>query len=368
MPTGNPQRAGANIGLFNRENTQAQDFFLPDFCRAQSLLLVILIGELLALIITLLQAQSTQSLWYWLGIYSLSIQSVSLTSVIILCQLRGWLGRFNDLLAGAVCWLIILLVTTLFWAVSVHYFYALPISLEDSMQRQMLIKQLMIAGLIGAVALRYFYLQQQYKKQLQLEASARLQALQARIRPHFLFNSLNVIASLTRLDASKAERAIEDLSDLIRATLDNKDELIPLQKELENGRRYLALEELRLGDRLRVIWQVDEDCMTHPVPPLSVQPLLENAVYHGIQPLPEGGTVTLTVQKHGNDLFLEVTNPRAAEAYSKPHNGRGMALRNIRQRLRVLYGQSAKLELSEQGTSYRVMMTIPDKPRLTGEE
>jgi len=169
---------------------------------------------------------------------------------------------------------------------------------------------------------------------------------------------MNVIASLTRIDPKKAETAIEDLSDLIRATLDTHSELIPLSTELENGKRYLGIEALRLGERLKIDWQVDQQCLNCLVPPLSVQPLLENAVYHGIQMVPDGGVVTVKIKKKDDSVLIEVSNPKLEESL---HKGHGIALNNITQRLDVLFKGHASLKQKNLGAIYQVTMKIPTK-------
>ncbi|MDQ7049066.1 MAG: histidine kinase [Enterobacterales bacterium] len=335
-----------------------QTFFLPDFCRVESVLMVVLVGELLAVIFTMLALPNVSNNWQLLGLYSISIQCISLPSVLILCLFRPTLARLSDIVAGFLSLMVILSMTFVYSNITLVYYYGGIFDLTEELQRQFFIKNLVVAGLIGSVLLRYFYLQQQYRKQIALESSARLEALQARIRPHFLFNSMNVIASLTRIDPRKAETAIEDLSDLIRATLDNKNELIHLKTELENGKKYLSIEVLRLGERLAVNWQVDDDCLSVMVPPLSVQPLLENAVYHGIQMVTKGGAIDIKIHKDDHLLFISVANPKQKNVH---HKGQGIALNNISQRLEVLFGERAKLERKSTDSSYQVTMSIPLK-------
>lgn len=334
------------------------EFFLPDFCQPQSLFLVVLIGELLAVIFTLLDFRPMGNLWNSLGIYSISVQIISLVSVSFLCWLRPWLAKYSDWASGLLSLSIILLTTLVFTYVVVRFYWQIPVDITESSQSNIFIRHLFIAGLIGSVALRYFYLQQQYRQKLASEASARLEALQARIRPHFLFNSMNVIASLTRIDPAKAESAIEDLSDLFRATLENKQDLIPFSEELQNAERYLAIEKIRLGDRMDVAKNIEAECLEVLVPPLSVQPLVENAVYHGIQMLPEGGVVEISAELDDELMVISVLNPRAKEP---SHKGHGIALKNIGQRLEVIYSGRAKLERESDDHCYRVTMTIPLK-------
>jgi two-component system, LytTR family, sensor histidine kinase AlgZ len=325
----------------------------------------VLIGELLAVIFTMITANSSTDGWQLLGLYSISLQWISLSSVMILCLLRPSLAGLKDFLAGIISLLIILTATLIYSFVAIRFYFGLEFDLTVASQTQFLLKNLVVAGLIGSVLLRYFYLQQQYRKQISLESSARLEALQARIRPHFLFNSMNVIASLTRIDPKKAETAIEDLSDLIRATLDTHSELIPLKTELENGKRYLAIESLRLGDRLSIDWQVEDNCLACLVPPLSVQPLLENAVYHGIQMVPDGGVVTVKIEKQQDQVVIQVSNPRIEKS---EHKGHGIALNNITQRLDVLFKGMASLKQDSSGELFLVTMTIPTKMPVQGNQ
>lgn len=332
------------------------EFFLPDFCQIQSLLMVVLIGELLAVIFTLLNIQPSTDNWQLFGLFSISLQWISLSSVFILCLLRPSLAKLNDVVAGLISLLVVLIATFIYSYVTLIFYYGVYFDLSLSIQLQFFMKNMIVAGLIGSVLLRYFFLQQQYIKQLALESSARLEALQARIRPHFLFNSMNVIASLTRIDAKKAETAIEDLSDLIRATLDNKSELIPLKAELKNGKKYLSIETLRLGERLQIEWQIDQNCLSVLVPPLSVQPLLENAVYHGIQMLPEGGKVSIIIKQQADHILIQVINPKLEKSR---HKGNGIALNNITQRLEVIFAGRANLQRENLVNQYKVTMKIP---------
>ena len=343
--------------LFMRDtSTKPKDFFLPDFCQTQSVFLVVLISEILAVIFTLINIQPDATIWYSLGLYSISIQIVTLFSVALLCILRPFLENRSIWLSASMSMAVILLTSLIFSYVAIKWYWLEEFNLSDVLQRHLIIRNLLICGLIGSIALRYFYLQQQYRRQLQLESSARLEALQARIRPHFLFNSLNVIASLTRIDPAKAESAIEDLCDLFRATLNNKQDLIEFSSELKNSECYLAIEKLRLGDRLKIERQIDQDALTVLVPPLSLQPLLENAVYHGIQMLPEGGVVNLIAKIKSDMLVIQVINPRVSLESKKGH---GMALKNIRQRLEVIYSNKAVLTLSNNDDTYCAEMRIP---------
>ena len=191
------------------------------------------------------------------------------------------------------------------------------------------------------------------------QAEARLAALNARIRPHFLFNSLNAVLSLIRARPQQAEAALESLSDLFRAAMRDPGELVSLADEIDLGRQYLELEKLRLGERLHVDWQLAGVPMDLPIPPLMLQPLLENAVYHGIEPSPEGGAVTVAIRQVGEELRIVISNPTAGQL---PHAaGNQMALANIRERLALYYDLEARLETEAGDHRYDVRITLPCK-------
>jgi two-component system sensor histidine kinase AlgZ len=170
---------------------------------------------------------------------------------------------------------------------------------------------------------------------------------------------MNTIASLTRSDPIAAERAIEDLADLFRASLGNSDEPISLEQELEVVRVYQRMEEQRLGDRLTVDWQLDDMPMQTPVPGLTIQPLLENAIYHGIEPLASGGVITITGKAHDGVVTISVSNPLAPENQRCKSNGHQLALDNIRQRLALTYGDRARLDVEELANQFRVLIEFP---------
>lgn len=190
---------------------------------------------------------------------------------------------------------------------------------------------------------------------------ARLAALNARIRPHFLFNALNAVLSLIRAEPRRAEEALETLADLFRSALRDARELVPLSEEIALGRQYLELEKLRLGERLQVAWEVADVPLDLPIPPLMLQPLLENAVYHGIEPASEGGTVRIAFSRRGDQLRIEIANPLPASAQQAP--GNRMALANIRERLELYYDLEARLEIESGPASHLVRIVLPCRHR-----
>jgi two-component system sensor histidine kinase AlgZ len=186
---------------------------------------------------------------------------------------------------------------------------------------------------------------------------ARLQALQARIRPHFLFNSINAVLSLVRSEPRRAETALEDLADLFRVLMADNRDLVPLEREIELCRQYLGLEALRLGNRLRVEWQVDKMPGDALVPPLLLQPLLENAVYHGIEPSMEPGVISIHIFNDRDRVHMLLRNPTREEG--SHHTGNKMALANIRERLSLHFDAEASLQTSASGGHYEVRITLP---------
>lgn len=221
-----------------------------------------------------------------------------------------------------------------------------------------LIRNCLISAILSAVILRYFYVQHQWKSNIQTEARSRIQALQARIKPHFLFNSMNTIASLTVSDPHKAEKAVLDLADLFRVSLAQQDK-IPLNDELNFIRGYINIEELRLGERLNVAFNIQAGLnLTTPVPALIIQPLVENAIYHGIEPFTAGGTIIIDISSDAQGLIVRITNPIPQERDPK-RSGNKMAQDNIRQRLQLAYGGQAKMDIYESGEDYTASFNIP---------
>jgi two-component system, LytTR family, sensor histidine kinase AlgZ len=214
-----------------------------------------------------------------------------------------------------------------------------------------------LTAIITAMVLYYFYLfQRAYSPAI---AEARLQALQARIRPHFLFNSINAVLSLIRSQPKQAETALEDMADLFRVLMADNRELVPLAQEIALCRQYLSLEKLRLGARLNVNWQIDQMPADAMIPPLILQPLFENAVYHGIEPLPTGGEINVQITNHKKEIFITINNPCNSE--KEHYGGNKMALKNIKERLLLHYDLEASLKSVLKHGRYEVQINIPNK-------
>ncbi|CAG0948440.1 two-component system, LytTR family, sensor histidine kinase AlgZ [Burkholderiales bacterium] len=219
-----------------------------------------------------------------------------------------------------------------------------------------LLKHLLLALVATAVLVAYFRLRQRALSPA--IAEARLQALQARIRPHFLFNSLNGVLSLVRRDPHRAEEALHDMADLFRVLMRDNRDLTPLADEVELCRQYLALEQLRLGARLVVDWNVKSMPGDALVPPLVLQPLLENAVYHGIEPSSQPGTVSVNIFLSKGEVHAVLRNPYRSSGGSH-HKGNKMALDNVRERLALHFDAEASLESKVLDRAYEVHIRMP---------
>jgi two-component system sensor histidine kinase AlgZ len=197
-------------------------------------------------------------------------------------------------------------------------------------------------------------------------SEARLIALQARIRPHFLFNSLNTVLGLLRSDPRQAESTLQDLSELFRVFMRDTRELVPLSAELETCRQYLAIETLRLKPRLEVHWALSNLPMDALVPSLLIQPLIENAVHHGIEPSSDPGLVEVSGQLRVDRIRIEIVNPLPAKGTGPGRMGNQMALSNVRERLMLLFDMEAELRMDTEGDRFRLTLDFPYRPERRG--
>lgn len=336
------------------------DFFLPDFCGLRMVFAVVVLSELFAFVLTLSRSGSPAP-WNDLALISMFVQWAGLSSAAILCAARRLLCGAGNITAAIISYLLILVVILLISEVSYHALSDYLFQEDARDHAEFLLRNLAIGAIIAALALRYFYVHYQWRRRIEAEGEARIQALQARIRPHFLFNSMNTIASLIHNRPEVAEEAVEDISDLFRASLATDQRLIPVEQELFLIRRYLHMEQLRLDDRLKVEWSLGELDMQALIPPLILQPLVENAVYHGIEPLPDGGTVVIGATTLQGRLVFTLTNPVGGGSEPSHIHGNRIAQENIRQRLAAHYGDRAGLETALDNDLYTVRLFIPLK-------
>ena len=345
-------------------SNDARSLNLPDFCAARAVLAVVLIVTLTAIVLVVARQSSGLSFWLDLARSSLFLLWAGMGSAAALCLLRARLASLPLALASAVALGSVLAVIAL---VSLGVLWLGSSALLGPRASNLLLPiapqnffaaNLGIGAIVGALALRYFYVTGEWRRNVELQARARVRALQARIRPHFLFNSMNTIAALTRTDPARAEEAVEDLADLFRANLNEKRSSITLKEELEVARIYQRIEQLRLGERLHVIWDVADLPMRARVPGLLMQPLLENAIYHGIEPRPTGGIVTVSGSLDGDTIALTVRNP-LPEAGEAAHAGNRIALDNIRERMDLIYPGRSSVEANRIGDEYIVRLRFP---------
>jgi len=332
-------------------------FFVPDLCQVNSVLFVVILTQLFAFILSLVTAQQVLIDWEYLGPLSLFCQSIALSSAAVICWLRNKVRTQRTSVVISYFMGVILGITGLYsWLSS--QFLLLDVGENTSL---FIFKNVLVSAILSALALRYFFIQFQWREQKQAELRARIEALQARIKPHFLFNSMNTIASLISINPEQAEEAVLDLSTLFRATLNNQMMLIPLDDELSLCRRYLNIEALRLGKRLHIDWQLETDDLSNKhhikIPPLTLQPLVENAIYHGIQPRTEGGTITIKSHYKNDTVYILISNPY--ESSLKKHQGNHIALDNIRSRLNGIFDSTAVLKVSQLDGIYTVTLRIP---------
>jgi two-component system sensor histidine kinase AlgZ len=319
---------------------------LPNFRNLGVMLRVLVIVTTLTVVAAMLKSSSWGSLLQqWLGIAAV-VQPIAILSVLLLGAANSWLHRIEYRFAVVLIVLAELAVTLL-----VLRFGALILETEIAdAGRDVFFAVATTLTLIG-----YFNLRNRALSPALTEA--RLQALQARIRPHFLFNSINAVLSLIRAEPRRAEAALEDMADLFRVLMADNRDLAPLENEVELCRQYLALEQLRLGERLQIEWHVDNMPKDALMPPLVLQPLLENAVYHGIEPSIDPGVVSVNIYLVRDQVHMVLRNPYRKDG--SHHAGNKMALGNIRERLALHFDAEASLQARVGESEYEVHITIP---------
>ena len=341
---------------------------LPNLCSVEALLSLVIFGQLLAIVLVVAKMGIADFRWPVFGLTTFLIEWVILCSVACVCPLRHWLSKQSTLLSVSCCYGIVLSVTVL-CSITGQYL----LKTQTAHIPVTLLSHLLIAAIILGIFLHYFYLRQRLMNQEQTMLEAKVQALQSRIRPHFLVNSMNSIASLIAIDALKAEQMVVDLAELFRASL-KEPSFVPLSSELSLCKRFLAIEQQRLGERLKVKWKLSDPTLLDNanIPSLILQPLLENAIYHGVQPLEQGGEVLIEVEHPKDEILIKITNPRLPGAEMAQHTrhrkqafqkqlleGNGIAMDNIRHRLTALYGPKASLRLVQSTTEFTVIVRYP---------
>ena len=317
-------------------------------------------GELLAIILALTPSVQAQDRIARLALYSLFIQWIALSCTATLCLSRNYLNRLSDFWIASLSYGLILLVSLVITELAWWIFHVRPAPGRHLDGHASFFFECMgISAIVSALSLRYFYIQHQWRKNIESEAEARVQALQSRIRPHFLFNCMNTIASLARKDPKLAEEATEDLADLFRVSLQEAKRMSTVIKEISLCKRYLRIESHRFGDRLKTVWDTDGLPEHARLPNLTLQPILENAIYHGIEPLPEGGVIHIRGQSSAHEITITIDNPLPAGINADHHKGNQMALDNIRQRLSAYYGDKGQLLTEIDNHRYITRIIVP---------
>jgi len=323
---------------------------LPDFRNLGTVLRILVAVNGAAVIAAIIQAPRLE-LWSGEVLDNISVLEPQLMlQLTLLYALSPWLAR-QPYATGA--WIVAGMTVACGLAVNVL------IDATHIVKGGDLLRDLLLGLLLCGALLYYFQLRA--KALSPAVAEARLQALQARIRPHFLFNSITAVLSLVRNDPRQAETALEDMADLFRVLMRDNRELTPLADEVELCRQYLALEKLRLGERLQVEWHLNSMPGDALVPPLVLQPLLENAVYHGIEPSSAPGVVSINIFFKNGDVHAILRNPYQADG-GIHHGGNKMAMANVRERLALHFDAEGTLESKVVGNAYEVHLRMPYRP------
>ena len=322
---------------------QQSSYFFGQIGNWRYLLELFVGGNVLALVLSLAEAQSWQALNFMhLLQYILYINWVLLSfaaCVELFHQYFDRMGIKSALITGFLLLQAIVLVTTVSLNILIHF--GMNFHLHD-LTSEIAFKQvgmhLSFGILLGTLCFRYLYLREQWTRQRHSELNSRIQAMQARIQPHFLFNSLNSAISLISIDPDKAEHMLLNLSRLFRASFQEL-KLVSLQEEIDLCQRYLEIEQIRLGDRLQLEWKLENKDLYSQVqiPLLTLQPLLENSIFHGVEKILTKSTISVLIEILQNQINIIITNP-----YSQDHaalkRGNGIAIENVRQRLKAYYG------------------------------
>jgi len=358
------QRLGQRLspeGIPPREKTE----FLPNFCTGEVVFNVVVVAEMLAIVINLiiprdfLSATPLQDLL----LLSVFIQWVALAGTAVLCYTRKYLNRLPNLRALGMAYLLLLLTTFVVSECTVLLLWAVGrlSSPFPEWYTSFHVLNLTISAIINGLLLRLFLAKHELQSRTLSEARAKLQALQSRIRPHFVFNSMNIIASLTRSAPEKAEAAIEDMADLFRMMLSEDETLVPVKNEIDVANKYLALEALRLDNRLNVNWDTGKFPRKAVMPVLTLQPLLENAIRYGIEELPAGGTIDVRLWEENDQIHIRVSNPLPKTKSKQAKSTPGQSLGNIRQRFQSHYGEQATLTSTEEDGRFTVTVVLPTR-------
>ncbi|MDH3688411.1 MAG: histidine kinase [Gammaproteobacteria bacterium] len=357
---------GTDARLRNRAASQPAGTnnvdLLPNFCGGEMVINVVVLAQFLAVAATVISRPVLTNVFQDLLITSLFVQWVALTSVAVLCLLRRMLNRLPPGRVVIMMYLVLLCVT---WGVSEAALWLMwgvgfITSPRPDWYSYFHIQNLTVSAIVNALALRYFLARHELRLKTLSEARARVDILKSRIRPHFLFNSMNIIASLTHAAPARAEAAIEDLADLFRLMLDESKDLVNVQKEVVVARKYLKIEQLRLEDRLRVDWDVETIPTATKTPALILQLILEHVIQHSIESLTEGGTINIGLKTVNHSLQLSVSSPAPDSSEMTQELQSSATLEYIQLKLREHYGDAATIDFGiDQDRQFLVKIAHP---------
>lgn len=354
---------GRLLRLFAPAPAGDDTHFLPNFCRGHAIGGIMMIAELLAIVVTLVTRRISTNLFQDLLLVSLFVQWIALSGAATLCIARRFLDKLPNSRALGFAYLLLLAVVLVVSeaAVWVLWLTGAVGSPRPEWYAYFHIQNFTVAAIINALALRYFLARHQLRQRTLSEARAKIEVLRSRIRPHFLFNTMNIIASLIRSAPDKAETAVVDMADLFRTMLGDSENLVPVSNEIAIAKKYLDIEALRLDNRLHVDWNVGKFPRKAVMPVLVLQPLLENAIQHGIEPIPTGGAISVRLWEESDIIHILVTNPlprlRSKSAVTPLPSEH--TLDNLRLRLESHYGDAARFEITQEPERFSVAVQIP---------
>ncbi|MDD4929647.1 MAG: sensor histidine kinase [Gallionella sp.] len=326
---------------------------LPNFRNLGVTLRLLLIANAFALLAAILQADDWPDIAPRMMQIATLFMPILLGSMITVWFSMSWLGKLSY-------WQGVLVVNILvgLFTLSSYFFGGELIRPSVFADHSFYVARgVLLSAVMCSLILMYFRLRAKVLSR-SLD-DARLQVLRARIRPHFLYNTINAVLGIVRTQPRQAETALEDMADLFRMAMADERDMVPVYQEIQLCKQYLALEQLRMGERLRVLWQVQDVPQDALIPPLLLQPLLENAVYHGIEPLINGGCIHVQLRLTGSNLTIKVNNPCPQRSDVPPHAGNKIALQNIRERLDLLFDAEASYQVASGEDHYLVEITLP---------
>lgn len=336
---------------------------LPDFGSAVTTYRMLIVAFAIGVILTIARhAEFNHAAWNDFLLITSFALLIALSSILVLKFIAKPVRKLSVATGGIIVFLTLLVAAALVCEGLILLLYELHLTTErwPEWHHALLARTLIITAIIGALALRYIFVFHQAELEREAQQQDRLQALQSRIRPHFLYNSMNSIASLIRADPELAEKALQDLADVFRVLLADARKMVPINVEGELARQYLDIEKLRLGDRLQVKWTASNVPRSAQIPSLTLQPLIENAVYHGIEPSFNGGTVEIQMWSEQDTLNVMITNPVPdVTNQAQQRIGNRIALNNVSERLSRHFGGKAAIQNFEQLGKYHVKLRMP---------